>query len=134
MDDPFSSLTNLNHYPRLSPCETCGKEISTNLYRGEPSDYRQDTTVPQGCPNCGELNPHREILTEEIKKLLGELHYVRPYGVKGLDGILSELDSPIEEPPPKQKLWRLDWKQTVVIIIFIGIPTIFLSFFLIHLF
>ena len=83
-------------------CETCGKEISTNLYRGEPSGYRQGDTAPQGCPNCGDLNPHREILTEEMKKLLGELHYVRPYGVKGLDGILSELDSPIEEPLPKK--------------------------------
>ena len=44
---------------RLSPCRTCGKEISTNL--AKRSSYMRDTESV-GCPHCGEAEPH---LTEE---------------------------------------------------------------------
>ena len=47
---------------RLSPCRTCGKEISTNL--AKRSSYMRDTESV-GCPHCGEAEPH---LTEEEKR------------------------------------------------------------------
>ena len=51
---------------RLSPCRTCGKEISTNLYEGSWGGYRRGGTAPQGCPNCGEAEPH--ITQEDIER------------------------------------------------------------------
>ena len=50
---------------RLSPCRTCGKEISTNLARRAKTDTL--ATVSVGCPHCGEANPH--ITEEEIEKI-----------------------------------------------------------------
>ena len=48
---------------RLSPCRTCGKEISTNLAIRELYSHG---SVGVGCPHCGEREPH---LTEQELKL-----------------------------------------------------------------
>ena len=61
--------------PELSPCRACGKEISTNLYEGSIHErrffdgysYVSAATTPQGCPNCGEADPHGLRQKEEIR-------------------------------------------------------------------
>ena len=50
--------------PRLSPCRTCGKEISTNL-AVRASAYRPTMVV--GCPHCGEAEPH--LTQEDIERI-----------------------------------------------------------------
>ena len=63
--------------PELSPCRTCGKEISTNLYGGSFWTNGRGgvtETAPQGCPNCGEAEPHITVEeVEEAEKLEKEL-------------------------------------------------------------
>ena len=51
---------------RLSPCRTCGKEISTNL--AVRAKHRL-AWVSVGCPNCGEADPHG-FVEQEAEEIL----------------------------------------------------------------
>ena len=78
--------------PRLSPCRTCGKEISTKL-AVRASAFRATRVV--GCPHCGEAEPH---LTQEDIERIREQEKIDEENVKKLhETNLYELEKEVKK-------------------------------------